>query len=110
MNKIVFIFSCYMLLFALVPCADGAVYADDINTNIHTEKDTQHPPHDDTHQDDCTYLCTCTCCGHLVSLQDIPEFQMAIEPEITELKIFFKQASLQDYLLTFWQPPKIYIS
>jgi len=98
-----FLLSFYILGLVSIPCADK-----DLNLMDHRQT---HITHEDSgehaeHHDGCSPFCTCSCCN--ISME--PVMALLLPSEVTvirELEFFFLPDFHSDYVLSFWEPPKI---
>ncbi|WP_143092672.1 DUF6660 family protein [Arsenicibacter rosenii] len=98
----------YLLTLSVLPCADGALHVK-VNTGLPTQIMPDGHDHDQ-HQasgDLCSPLCTCACCGTVIS--PLVPFAFSFTPPVLPLNkvpelrgIFFSEVAL-----SLWQPPKI---
>ena len=100
------IFSFYVLMLAVVPCAD----AEEINTAFEqsTVQHSQQNSQGHNEENNCSPLCTCACCG--CSGFNIPVFYCI--KKISEFKTeksfpVYSTSFASDFISSIWQPPKI---
>ncbi|MEL7118248.1 MAG: DUF6660 family protein [Bacteroidota bacterium] len=110
MKKTSTILGIYMLILAVLPCADEALWCVfDIEETIGIElhQDEEHE-HENECSDHCSPLCTCSCCQ--ITVRNPLKAEISINPPYF---IFsdpaFREPSFSGLLLfkAIWQPPKL---
>jgi len=96
----------YMLVLAIMPCADR-VECDKFE-NQEIVENPNHPDHEHT-SEMCSPVCTCNCCG--AQLSYAPKTNMSINPNLyynidNTPKFVSQPHILNNYLSEIWQPPK----
>lgn len=95
--------SLYVLALAVTPCGDTLVPDphDLTLSEVHYDMESG-----DGHHTGCTPLCTCACCGIIVSIEDLPVY---FTPEISEYYLDnfpLPHSFLRGYNHTVLQPPQ----
>ena len=98
------LFSVYFLVLALAPCGD----ARDCNENRTSELcKVEHQHEQDSHEDeDCTPLCTCSCCAATFLVDHQTHFLGHVSLVNTVYTIHNNRPET-GAIISFWQPPKI---
>lgn len=111
MKLSIHVFSVYMILLALVPCADGnggiIEFVNHVSGIEHTEY-AHHEHHDNSCTDDnCSPFCICNCCSLAIKIpNEIPlEIRVPIQFPSDE-PIFYVDVFWSEYKFSIWQPPR----
>lgn len=101
---IVFLFSLYLLALPGISCAQTIGCADEIQCN--TSKDETGKQHQD---EDCGSFCTCTCCVHVVTVNQFLSHVVDINNTGFHHNYFNSSNHTipSNYFGNIWQPPRI---
>ncbi|MEQ1922554.1 MAG: DUF6660 family protein [Pyrinomonadaceae bacterium] len=109
MRVFCFSFIVYLVLLLTQPCQDVVAQTSDccnkadIATHIDRSTDT------DSHGDDCSPFCICSCCSHPVASHKFT-FGVKLDLEIAKITAPFNTYSAPDtasFTTSVWQPPKV---
>lgn len=92
----------YFLALTIFPCTDGDPCAMEQQQTCIEQPMPMHAEH----QDACTPLCHCTCCGVSVIIGESVNLEVALLPE-TLHNSFWKSSFISHDYSDIWQPPKI---
>ena len=106
------IFSIYMILLALVPCADGNGGIIEIVNHMagieHTEFEA-HADHGNSCEDDyCSPFCICSCCSLAIEIptdQSLAILMPKLTP--TDAPTHYVNIIRSSYKFSIWQPPRL---
>lgn len=104
MRILAFILAIYITALSIVPCADGLLQCS-ADSEIELSIDDESHNHSD-HQDDCTPICACACCGSSIV---IPYFKTPVQKVVISTDYFFHYTF--DYSFHYsegvWHPPAV---
>ncbi|TAK31898.1 MAG: hypothetical protein EPO28_17990 [Saprospiraceae bacterium] len=102
------IFALYLIALSCLPCSDGdsghGRLSSETSSAVQSASQTTGHQHGN---DLCSPLCTCACCGSVVTtLHFTPTIS---KPAISSTKkiAFYNSSFIQEVYLSIWQPPKI---
>ncbi|MBS1752782.1 MAG: hypothetical protein KF741_06270 [Ferruginibacter sp.] len=104
MKIIVFLFSLYLLALPGISCAQSIGCANEIqNSTAKSENGKQHQ------DEDCGTFCTCTCCVHVVTVNQFLSQAVIINNTGNHHNYFnySKHKIPSNYFGNIWQPPRI---
>ncbi|MCU0238760.1 MAG: hypothetical protein MUC29_04900 [Pyrinomonadaceae bacterium] len=101
------IFTVYLLLLSWQPCEDLVGNGFQSNQPEINLTDS-HESHEQTHSDDCSPLCICSCCQITFVSADFnfDKFQNKSIKFSTNKIINYQNPYQQNFAQTIWQPPK----
>lgn len=104
MKAITIILSFLMLSIVLKPCSDGFNEDHDALEVVGQEDHDHSSDHDDS----CSSLCVCNCCGVSVTAVDFLFFEYTppFRP-IEKVESIYKSAYRFDFHSSIWQPPRL---
>ena len=87
-----------------MPCAD--IEYNDSNSGITI---LEHEQKQDNHQEICSPLCICSCCGQQIVFQASNSFSIPVQPvsQAGKETTFYIQNFLSNFNGTIWKPPKV---
>ena len=91
-----------MLSLSCIPCADSIV----ANISAGEKLVAQHGMNDLQHKDDCSPLCTCSCCGPVTFVSVHPFVDYPLTHGTVSYGCYIA-SHIQDILLPVWQPPQL---
>ena len=102
MRYLTIICSLYMLLLALMPCADALVVSAPQNQQT-IQKNTGDASH--CNEEACPPFCTCTCCSvlrHFIPTEPVGYIEKSVAAAYLPAQV----SALQKLSLPIWQPPQ----
>ncbi len=97
-------FAIYFAMLAITPCGDKTDCNDLKKSDI---CQSSHEHDQESHEDeDCTPLCTCSCCAALFVIKESPSCK-GEGAEINTIYTFHDIAPEAGVVIPIWQPPKI---
>lgn len=104
MRIFAFIFSIYFFALAIMPCKDGC-HAHKSHPNSIELSFSSHVP---LHEDICSPLCVCSCCGSIFVATKLEKATSLFEEKKHQtLVICWISPLISSYHGHIWQPPKI---
>jgi hypothetical protein len=91
----------YLLALTLMPCLDKEVHS---GAGMH-EMVNQGQAGNDSHQDCCSPLCSCSCCSLPFETTKIFIVTKSFSPP-ESLIFFFNPQIESNYIFSIWEPPK----
>ena len=106
MKVFTFLMAIYILVLSLVPCGD--MHNDCNDTTTKTELSQNHD-HQQDKDDNCSPLCTCSCCSASIVALDFKQVQLKKPAEfsITQKLSIRNFSFVSNFYGNIWQPPKI---
>jgi hypothetical protein len=92
----------YLLSLTLLPCNDREVHS---GAGMHEMIDTGQAGNNDSHQDCCSPLCTCSCCSLPFETAKVFIVAHSFSPPRTFV-FFFNPQIESHYFFSIWEPPK----
>lgn len=110
MTKVAMLLAMYVLVLAMVPCADEGICTSATDLAITEGHNHDSDTHEsEQHQDSCTPLCVCSCCGIITNFHHSDEFVFKTSETYRPFKIQQITLRFHGYSHSVWQPPKIEI-
>ena len=102
-----YILATYMLILALMPCADGlSVLYPECTSSINIEENS-HNHSDHEHEDLCSPFCVCSCCGSLSIIPGTVEYYYSVDIISTDCIFTYQFSYSFDFNKGEWHPPAI---
>lgn len=104
MKTLTIIISFLMLSIILKPCSDG------FNTDHETLEiaDQEEHDHSKDHDDSCSSLCVCNCCGIAITTIGFPFYEYKTQIQsVKRIANIYKPAYRYDFHCNIWQPPRL---